>query len=1220
MKKKYIFNRLCGFILFLCIIVSISFINENVFHAYAMSQETAVFSQTADFSTNLENEVVFMKNTDKSGNVILIEGENNNNFSKQQSISDFTDIKYISNANYFLSNPKHHENTIDNTDNEAGTCTTVAMQMLLGYHNYYSDRRLIPNLNGESLQFLDENYGNLLDNPLINPSRANAQGRATIGTEDDVYHEIFDLTWISDWYGIGQAIGLVKDGAIRFVNKHATSISNEVMLESGIFSKDDAIADINNNRPIIVGFIPILSSADSFHVVVAYGYAKLNGENGFFVHYGWGDSGTQVWVPESWLGFQIRMEIDHIHSLEDTTENVNNAYRRLYCEECGFSTVDTLFEVENSTLQRIKYPLASDISIPRTFNTYSEDTAINTSHTITAIGSSAFANQTQLTSVTISSSVTTISENAFAGCTNLTSINIPANVSLIGNGAFKGCNNLNITVSPDNTNYSALDNILYDKEKATIVGAGKVANDIIVPNTVTTILSNAFEDNNNLETVRFNTVPIIGDYAFAGCSTLYAVHFDTYSVPTVGTGVFLDDIFVLYVPYIAQDSFKTAFSEYAESVASVEVPMVFIVDGAVIETWTIYDGSTLGDLPTATKVGYDFVGWYDNVDSTGTLYQSGALLDTETGLTVYAAWTPKRYSVTLDANGGTVTGTNAIEVTYGSDFSVTATANRDGYTLEGWFDEGGTKYVTVNGESTRTWDKAENTTLYAQWIVERYEIQINDNGTITWLSEDGLSDEPCSIPYGAVLNAINLVKIFKDSSQGFKEGKIFDHFEYEDASIEWTSIPDFGEDGAIVTIIPVWIVEVHKIYFNTLTDIVVPEIIADYDADIALPTVSRVGYEFDGWYTSTSAGTKVNWTKMPDLTLNEQKDGSITLYAGWIENVYSVSYNANGGVGAMSATTHTYEGNELLALNTFTREIHNFIGWSTTSSGEVEYVDGASIKDLVAEGSGSLALYAVWKKKTYKIIYSNLYFGDVKAEVLKGTSYEKAEEEYYHGEGFDLTNIRGYFKADSPYSPHFHFLGWYTDLGLTTQITSIPKDKNADVIVYAKWRYDFDNPSRSGSYTITDAARFDQPYDQVWAGLTYNNLYTNLKNMGIEYLAITLKIKLYEIDDGYQCLFLYDGSGSDANLLWEKEIEHGGTGKSGTAKVYKTQIYIPIESIQNADYLYFRYRAHGAFDDDWVNVEIYYEMMYVTEKEDIDAVEFYWDYQDPYDDSDCIEV
>lgn len=68
----------------------------------------------------------------------------------------YSNVKYIQNANYFRANPLHHEN--DGTDNKYGTCTTVAMQMLLGYHNYYSDRRLIPQKSVNGNDFLGIDY------------------------------------------------------------------------------------------------------------------------------------------------------------------------------------------------------------------------------------------------------------------------------------------------------------------------------------------------------------------------------------------------------------------------------------------------------------------------------------------------------------------------------------------------------------------------------------------------------------------------------------------------------------------------------------------------------------------------------------------------------------------------------------------------------------------------------------------------------------------------------------------------------------------------------------------------------------------------------------------------------------------------------------------------------------------------------------------------------
>ena len=46
--------------------------------------------------------------------------------------------KYIDNYEYFTIGPHHGKN-------ENGTCSAIASQIMLGYHNYYSDRRIIDN-------------------------------------------------------------------------------------------------------------------------------------------------------------------------------------------------------------------------------------------------------------------------------------------------------------------------------------------------------------------------------------------------------------------------------------------------------------------------------------------------------------------------------------------------------------------------------------------------------------------------------------------------------------------------------------------------------------------------------------------------------------------------------------------------------------------------------------------------------------------------------------------------------------------------------------------------------------------------------------------------------------------------------------------------------------------------------------------------------------------
>ena len=109
--------------------------------------------------------------------------------------------------------------------------------------------------------------------------------------------------------------------------------------------------DIDAGLPVVLGIDLVLEG--NMHVVPAYGYAKLDGVDGFLVHYGWGDDGTMVWVPASFFGFQVRMSVDHMHSLADTGAIVNGYTRELACSECGYKTVDTLYNTNGSTTWQI---------------------------------------------------------------------------------------------------------------------------------------------------------------------------------------------------------------------------------------------------------------------------------------------------------------------------------------------------------------------------------------------------------------------------------------------------------------------------------------------------------------------------------------------------------------------------------------------------------------------------------------------------------------------------------------------------------------------------------------------------------------------------------------------------------------------------------------------------------------------------------------------------
>ena len=122
-------------------------------------------------------------------------------------------------------------------------------------------------------------------------------------------------------------------------------------------------------------------------------------------------------------------------------------------------------------------------------------------------------------------------------------------------------------------------------------------------------------------------------------------------------------------------------------------------------------GKTYGTLPTPTRTGYDFDGWYTQKTG-GTKVTANTSVGTNPPNTLYAHWIAKKYTVTLDANGGTVSMASRT-ATYGSEYPALPDATRaGGYSFDGWYTQktGGTK---VDDNTTVT--TAANHTLYAHW-------------------------------------------------------------------------------------------------------------------------------------------------------------------------------------------------------------------------------------------------------------------------------------------------------------------------------------------------------------------------------------------------------------------------------------------------------------------------------------------------------------------------
>ena len=177
-------------------------------------------------------------------------------------------------------------------------------------------------------------------------------------------------------------------------------------------------------------------------------------------------------------------------------------------------------------------------------------TSVAIGNSVTSIGNSAFYGCTGLSSVEIPNSVTSIGNSAFFGCTGLTSIEIPNSVDRIGENAFYGCSKLTSAVtipnSVDSIGYETFSgckikqihysgtlqewigkswNPIYMSSSYSLYIGDELLKDLIIPNDITSIRSNAFACCNSLTSVTIpNSATRIGVGAFNYCSSLNSVY------------------------------------------------------------------------------------------------------------------------------------------------------------------------------------------------------------------------------------------------------------------------------------------------------------------------------------------------------------------------------------------------------------------------------------------------------------------------------------------------------------------------------------------------------------------------------------------------------------------------------------------------------------------------------------------------------------------------
>jgi len=406
-------------------------------------------------------------------------------------------------------------------------------------------------------------------------------------------------------------------------------------------------------------------------------------------------------------------------------------------------------------------------------------------------------------------------------------------------------------------------------------------------------------------------------------------------------------------------------------------------------------------LPTPTKDGYTFHGWYTAKGGHG-----DEVLNSVYGtLTIYAHWVLAHYKITFDAHGGEVT--PAYDST-GDDWKLASlpTPTRDAYhDFGGWY----TSLIDGTGEKVDAdREYAANTTLYAHWIYTgvHYTITFDVNG--------GGSVDPATeeTDAGGILQDLPI----PERDDYFFIG----WFTEKTGGTEVTTSTVFGEAA---TIYARW-VEIadgmYKVTFNPHGGTVTPAFgITGEDGKLltALPTPKYDGHAFQGWFTEDAA-----------VTANTVFKADTTIHAQWTIIHYTITLDAIGGT-VTPTTVKTGQHWELDSLPTPTRDGYTFRGWFTAET------DGTNVIPKSTPLIGNLTIYAHWllKDDHFTITFD-----------ANGGEVSPASAET--GDGYRLTSL------PVPTRDGYAFHGWFTDKTGDTHVTTLTTFES-DATIYAQWAH-----------------------------------------------------------------------------------------------------------------------------------------------------------------------
>ena len=386
--------------------------------------------------------------------------------------------------------------------------------------------------------------------------------------------------------------------------------------------------------------------------------------------------------------------------------------------------------------------------------------------------------------------------------------------------------------------------------------------------------------------------------------------------------------------------------------------------GSKVDPQVVEYGLYAQEPEEPTLKGFTFAYWY--LDDENEAYDFDTTPITE-DITLTAKWEINKFKVTFDTDGGEPIPDDQF-VEWGLFVEEPTTEpTKTGYTFDGWY----------LGDERYDFSAAveQNITLTAKWEAKKANVHL-----MIFKSGD-LSTPIVNVPYATdklAGDTIDLAEIDLSSyldfdfeiDGGWYDDGLFNLYkkyvngEQENKPAALTELQINGNWQNLKLIVTEL---VPVVYFDSLESLTAYQndhsktegILHTTKARLGsalpttdAPTATRDGYTFTFWSREGQLGTDVT---------GQTVNGWTNLVANWKANTYTVKFAPNGGEGTMADQNFTYDVEQALTANAFTRTGYTFTGWKDDGN---TYTDGQKVKNLTAEPDGTVTLYAQWEART----------------------------------------------------------------------------------------------------------------------------------------------------------------------------------------------------------------------------------------------------------------